>query len=95
MKQHVLSVWVIVVAAVDSWFCLIDRVDLPAVEMNPLAVWVMAAGGVELLVASKCAGTALAVYVASTIRPRWRLLVFCSLAAVQLVVALSYLPRIF
>ena len=94
MKQHVAALFVILVAAVDTWFCVVDAVELPGVELNPIARWVIGVGGVEMLVAAKVAGTAVAVYVAASVRPRWRGVVLYSPAAVQLAVALSYLPKI-
>jgi hypothetical protein len=95
VSWHVLVGWVVGVAGVDSWFTLVDS-DVGEVELNPLALVLIRAGGVELLVSCKVAGTAAVVWIVATLRSTRPRLAWCCLlavAAVQAVVAGSYLAR--
>lgn len=95
MNWHFLVAWVVGVAGVDSWFTLVDS-DVAGVELNPLALALIRAGGVELLVSCKVAGTAAVVWIVATLRSTRPRVAWCCLlwvAAVQAVVAVSYLAR--
>lgn len=96
MSWHVLVGWVVVVAGVDSWFTLVDS-DVAEVELNPLALWLIRSGGVELLVSCKVAGTGFVVWIVASMRPGWpRAARSClvAVAVVQAIVAGSYLVRL-
>ena len=96
MKWHGVIAFVIVVAGVDAWFSLLDARHLAECEANPLALWLIEAGGVNLLVSGKVAGTAAVVHIVGSMRLRWPRAAWCglwSVAAVQCVVVGTYLAR--